>query len=728
MKVPLYRQLESNDCGPACLQMIAAYYKKKYSLKTIKSFCDITRIGISMRDIIQCGKKMGFNIASVNLNISEAHRMPLPAILYMKKGHFVVLEKIKQKHMNYTYHIVDPDYGRVKLPEENLIENWMSNGCGIAAVLAPNSTFENITTDISKESQSYRKIYKEISDIILKYKINFIWISCLTLIVVMTNWAMPLLLKTTIDDGIMGKDISIVWTMLFSQFLFFLGFMFAGNISNLLTTKTSIKINLAFTSNYFNKIIKLPMSFFDTNLRTDLLQKMGDLGRIESFMTGNLLSILFAILNVFVFSALLLIYSYKVFLIFISFSTISFIYNSFFIKRRKHIDYTSFSIYSERNNIIHEMIMGMTEIKINNAQQARTSIWKKIEDKANRLHIKTLYIDYYMSNGANLLGRLRDIILTGFCAFLVINGNITMGTMMMISFLLGQLAAPINELLSFTKNVQDTKLSCIRLNDIYERPNESTDECINLYKKEINSGLKFINASFKYVGISNPYVLQNINMEIPIGKTTAIVGASGSGKTTLLKLMLGFYYPCEGDLLIDQLKMKEINMDSWRDKCGVVMQDGRIFSGTVAENIAFSEEKPDYKRLEYAARIAAIDERIKMLPMGYNTCIGETGIDLSGGEKQRIFIARAVYKNPEFMFFDEATSSLDANTERTIMDNLRSFYKGRTVVIIAHRLSTVRLADNIIFMDKGHIVEQGTHEALLQLNGFYYNLVSNQLK
>ncbi len=728
MRIPLYRQLDSNDCGPACLQMIAAYYKKKYSIGTIKSFCEMTRIGISMRDIIYCGRQLGFEITSVRLNITEANRMPLPAILYLKKGHFVVLKNVKRSKKGNIYTILDPSYGMIRMQEENLIENWMSNGIGIAAVLAPTKSFGNIKEESFKDSKSHQKTHRIINNIIVKHKNSLIWIAVLTLIVVVTNWAMPLLLKTTIDSGILDKDINTVWAMLIAQLFFFIGFMLAGNVSNLLSTKTSIQIDLKFISTYFDKIIKLPMSFFDVGLRTDLIQKMGDLSRISSFMTNNLLSICVALLNIIVFSTLLFVYNYQVFLIFIFFSIISFIYNTYFIRKRKFLDYASFSLNSERNNVIYEMIMGMAEIKINDAQQARVSIWKKLEDKVNKIHIKTLYIDYYMSNGASLINRFRNIVLTGFCALLVINESMTMGTMMMISFLLGQLAAPINELLSFTKNIQDAKLSSLRLSEIFDKSDESTEESICLVDKTIKDSLKFVNVSFKYAGIANPYILNNVQLEIPVGKITAIVGASGSGKTTLLKLMLGFYYPNIGDLFIDHYKMKEIDLNSWRNKCGVVMQDGRIFSGTVAENIAFSDERPDYNKLCYAAQIAGIDERIKALPMGYNTCIGETGIDLSGGEKQRIFIARAIYKNPDFIFFDEATSSLDANTEKIIMGNLIRFYTGRTVVIIAHRLSTVKHADNIVFMNRGSIIEQGSHEELIKLKGAYYELVNNQLE
>lgn len=728
MRVPVYRQLEANDCGPACIQMIAAYYQKKYTLRTIKECCNMTRLGISLQDVVNCGKELGFETASVKINIEETRRMPLPAILYLRKGHYVVLERIKAKRGTHTYYLIDPDYGRIRMLEEHLIEKWMTANHGLAIVMAPGPDFGNAKPETPIEKEDHRKMQRDFRTIIRKHHKSFFWIAMLTLVVVVTNWAMPLLLKKTIDDGIMEKNIHIVWTMLFCQFLFFLGFMFAGNISNLLTSKTSFKINIEFISAYFDKIVRLPMKFFDTGLRSDLIQRLSDQRRISSFLTGNLISIVFAILNIVVFSTILLVYNYQIFLIFLAFTATSLCYNSFFLKKRKYLDYSSFSVESERNNTIYELVMGMPEIKINNAQKARISAWKKLEDKVNTLRIKMIYLDYYMSNGANLISRLRDIALTGFCALLVIQGDITMGTMMMISFLLGQLSSPINELIAFTKNVQDAKLSYNRLDEIYEKPDEINEDQTDLSGQEISKGIKFENVSFKYAGTFSPYVLKNICLEIPAGKTTAIVGASGSGKTTLLKLMLGFYYPEEGDIYIDHHRMNEINLDSWRDKCGVVMQDGRIFSAAIFENIALSAKKPDLEKLKYAAEVANIDSYIQKLPMGFNTRIGETGIDLSGGEKQRIFIARAVYKNPEVMFFDEATSSLDANNEREIMKNLAKFYKGRTVVIIAHRLSTVKHADNIVFMDNGEIIEQGTHEELLTLKGAYYRLIKNQLE
>jgi len=726
-KLKVCWQLEANDCGPACIQMLTGFHGKMYPLKTIKSLCNMTRLGISVRDVVHCLEVLGFEVASVVINIKEARRMPLPAIIYFKRGHFVVVESIKKNKGCLEYTIADPSYGRVKLVENDLVDKWMSGDRGVAVVAQPTEKFGNVKSE-SDEHAIHRLMFETAKSIFSDNKKSLLWIAFLTMLTVVANWAMPMLLKTTIDDGIMKRNIDVVWAMLGAQFVFFLGFMLTGNISNLLSTKTNIRINIKLTSDYFAKVINLPMKYFDIGLRSDFIQRLSDLGRIESFVTGSMMSIVFAFLNIVVFSCILLHYNLSVFIIFMAFSAISFVYNAHFMRKRKYIDYASFTVSSERQNTIYEMIMGMPEIKINNAQKARISAWRKLEDKMNELTIRSLFLNYYMSNGVGLIGRLRDISLTALCSVLVIEGDMTMGTMMMISFLLGQLAGPVGQLTGFAQSVQDAKLSYSRINEVRGKPDEVKDNDKELSAAPLCEGIRFEGVSFKYAGLSSPYVLKDITLDIPLGKVTAIVGASGSGKTTMLKLMLGFYYPDEGHIYAGGMKMDTMNIASWRARCGVVMQDGRIFSGTVAENIALADETPDPKQLDYAAEVAAIDERIKMLPMGYNTRIGETGVDLSGGEKQRLFIARAVYKSPEFIFFDEATSSLDAGTERRIMDNLRTFYNGRTVVIIAHRLSTVRNADNIVFMENGCVMEQGSHDELMARKGCYQKLVENQLE
>ena len=700
MRVPLYRQLESSDCGPACIKMISAYYGKIYHMKTLKSLCNQTRIGTSIRDIVECCQSIGLEAACVNVGMAEAKRMPLPSILYLKHGHFVVLERIHKSRKGCIYTLLDPSYGRVCLSEEELEEKWLIADKGVAVVMSPIQDFLKINPECEKEKNRPRMI-TIILDAMHKYNKNFLWIFLLTFIVLATSWAMPLLLRRTIDDGIMQKDIHIVWILLFGQLAFFIGYMISDNITDLITAKTSIRINVDFISRYLEKVIRLPMSFFDSTFRSDLIKRLDDQERLNNFITDNIIGMFFIVLNIIVFSAMLIAQNLGIFLLFLLFSIVSIVYNLFFLRKRKYIDYSMFTADSERRNVIYEMIMGMTEIKVNNAQNTRIAEWKRKEDRINKLRLESIYLNYYMSNGSNFIDRLKDIVLTGMCAFFVIQEKITLGEMMMTSYVLGQLSCPIGELIKFSRIIQDASLSNERLSDIYEKPDENHPCSVSMDKRCFTEGIRFEDVCFCYGDRHGKYVLKHINLKVPLGKTTAIVGASGSGKTTLLKLLLGFYYPTKGHIYINGENICNLNLDSWRARCGVVMQDGFIFSATVAENIALSDQKPIIEKLKYATEIARISERIEALPMGYNTQLGETGLDLSGGEKQRIHIARAIYRNPEFLILDEATSSLDSNNEREIIDNMNLFCKNKTVIIVAHRLSTVKNADHIIVLDKG---------------------------
>ena len=724
-RVPIYRQLESNDCGPACVQMIAHYYGRKYSLKILKSFYETTRLGFSVKDVINTCEKVGLKGYAVTINQKEILRMPLPAILYFKRGHFVVLEKIKHKKEDVFY-IIDPDEGRIQLNEEEFYERIFINEQCVAIVLAPVDNFLEINKEVKKEKES--TIWQSAKQMIGKYKGKFSVITVLTLFSMAITWILPMIFRKTVDEGITLKDINLVWILLLSQLLFYVGFTITSSVSNFLLSKTGFKVGIELVAKYLYKVVDLPISYFDTRFNSDLIQRLNDQDRINYFITNTVGVMLLSILNLLVFSSILFYFNAFVFLIFVIATVLSFLYTVFFREKRKHIDYSLFSLESERRNSIYETIMGMPDIKINNSQNIRILNWNNFQLKINKLNLKSIYLETFFNEGVGFIGSLKNLSVTGLCAFLVIQETMTIGTMMTTSFLIGQLASPINQLIGFSRELQFAKLSHGRISEILERKKEDNDKKPASNETSLYKGISFNNVNFKYSGTQSPIILNNIDLKLEHKKITAVVGVSGSGKTTLLKLLLGFYFPTAGDILLGDNDISKINCDNWRKKCGVVMQDGYIFSGTIAENIAISDEKPDFEKLQKAIKLACLEEFVKDMPMGFYTKIGETGLPISGGQKQRILIARAVYKNPDYIFFDEATNSLDANNEKEIMNNLNHFFEGKTVLLIAHRLSTVKNADKIIVLDKGKIVEQGTHAELTSIKGKYYELVKNQLE
>ncbi|MDR0206183.1 MAG: peptidase domain-containing ABC transporter [Bacteroidales bacterium] len=723
-RIPVYRQLESNDCGASCIQMIAHYYGRKYSLKTIKNLCEISRLGFSVKDIIDTCTKIGLKAYSVTVNHKEIFSMPTPAILYFRRGHFVVLEKINQKKESFI--IIDPDEGRVRLNNEEFNEKIFINEHCVAIVLAPDNNFHEINKELKEDRE--HTIWNLTQEMLRQYKGKFSFITILTLFSMVITWILPLIFRKTVDEGIALKNINLVWILLFSQLLFYIGFTITSSIANFLLSKTGFKLGIDLIAKYLYKIIDLPMNYFDTRFNSDLIQRLSDQDRINNFITDTLGTMLLTVLNLLVFSSILFYFSGFVFVIFAISTVLSFLYTILFVERRKHIDYSLFSLYSERRNSIYETIMGMPDIKINSSQKIRISNWNRYQQRINKLNLKSIVLDTLFSEGVGFIGSLKNLFVTGLCAFLVIQEKMTIGTMMTTSFLLGQLVSPINQLLSFSRELQYAKLSHGRVSDVLERSNEDNEQKLLINGTSLYKGIRFDYVNFKYSGTHSPLILDSINLKIEHKKITAIVGVSGSGKTTLLRLLLGFYFPNDGAILLGDNDITKINCNEWRKKCGVVMQDGYIFSGTIAENIAISEGKPDIEKLEKAVKLACLEDFIKDMPMGFHTKIGETGLPISGGQKQRILIARAVYKNPDYIFFDEATNSLDANNEKEILNNLDYFFEGKTVMIIAHRLSTVKNADKIVVLDKGKIVEQGTHTELTALKGKYFELVKNQLE
>ena len=721
---PFFAQLEANDCGPACIQMIAAYYKKRIPLEQIKDICGISRLGITTLDMIECLKQIGFRTAVVSISLNELQQMPLPAILHWRKEHFVVIHKIE----NHKYHIADPTYGRIKLSEEQFIQSWMGNRqVGIAIPMSPTKDLEAFVVKGNAYKKNTNKKILNLFYTIYKRNSKSVTIASLLLLIsIILNWAMPIILQKIIDNGVMLQNMGVVWKLMLLQLCFFCGYTISDSFSSILLTKINFNESVKYLSEYLYKLVKLPISFFDTRLNTDLIQRMEDQERVQTFLTYHFLDLFFAFINLLVFSTILIYFSASIFCIFLILSVLSILWTLLFLHKRKKLDYNRFYIASQNRNNIYEMIFGMPEIKINNAHNVRISKWSNLQKKMNGISLKGLYLNFYQLIGSSFINRLRDIFITGLCAYFVIYENMTLGVMMTISYVLGQLSAPITQLIQFTQTFQDAVNSLDRLNEIQQKKEENNDTKISI--STLQSGFSIEHISFKYMKHSPTYIINDVSLHIPKGKITAIVGTSGSGKTTLIKLLLSFYTPQEGEIKVDNLPLTQVDTDSLRSICGVVMQNGYIFSGTIAENIALYEDRPNMERLEYAVRTACLDDFIKELPMVYETPIGNSGIDLSGGQKQRLLIARAVYKDPDIIIFDEATSSLDANNEMQILNNLTSFFKQRTVIVVAHRLSTVKNADNIIVMEDGKIVEQGTHQFLSAQKGKYYNLVKNQLE
>lgn len=725
-----YHQFQSSDCAAACLAMILSYYGKKYSLSQLKNLFEFTRIGVSIQDIIDVSKKIGIDISALKVFSQDLEEIPLPAILYWKQDHFVVLEKITTKKQNRIYHLADPAYGRISLDEESFNTEWKGNNeKGIILYSETNEHFDNIQLRIEEKKTSiYTSVFfNEVLDFIKKNKTKYILSFLLILISLSANWLIPFIFQKTIDMGISKKNINIVYVLLGAQLILFISNFFSDFFSKLILTKINFKLSIDLRNKLLKKLMKLPINYFDTRLNTETLQRLGDQSRIQNFLTWKGIEFFLNILNILIFGGILFYFSKTIFSIYLGLSILSVIWIIFFLDKRETIEYAMFLKQSENSNQVYEFVMNMPEIKINDAQKHTINKILNVQKKLNSLELSSLFLNMYQVIGVNFLSKLKEIISIGVCALLIIDNKMTLGALLSISYIIGQLVGPVQNLVGFIKDTQDANISNKRIGEIYNTDNEDQDKTQHL-KPSLIENIIIENISFKYPGNYNPFVLTDLTFNIPNNSVTAIVGSSGSGKTTLLKLLLSYYNPSNGNILLDNQDIKDVFSNEWRRKCGIVLQDGHIFSGTIAENIIFSDDEINYEKLNYAAKIACIDVFIESLPMGYNTKIGNVGIQLSGGQKQRILIARAVYKNPHFIFFDEATSALDAENERIIHDNLQTFFKGKTVIIVAHRLSTVKNADQIIVLKHGKIVEQGNHEELVQKKADYYNLVKNQLE
>jgi ATP-binding cassette, subfamily B, bacterial len=722
-----FHQLESVDCGPACLAMISSHYKRNYSLRQVKTICDVTRMGVAVKDIISGARKMGFESNGAKMTVEELEIAPLPLVLYWKQTHFVVLYKVVRRNDKLIFYIADPSYGKIKIDAEILTKEWMgANTKGISILMRP---IEGVCENPPKEQKT--RFYKEelVKDLLRfvgRNKWKYILSALMLILGLATNWAIPILFKKTIDSAVGGKSLHIVWVLLLAQLMLFLGNFVFRLFSDLVLTKLNFNLSILLKENFLQKIMKLPIRYFDTRINASTLQRLNDQDKIRSFMVWKGHEMILTLINLVAFSIILYTMNKYIFIVFFLGSVLSIFWMSVFLKKRNIVTYSTILRQTENSNSLYEFVMNMPEIKINGAQNKMIANLADIQKKLHSLELRSLYLNMSQNLGVSFLSKFKELLSLAVCCFLILKGQLTVGSVLGISYILGQLNHPIISLISYFNNAQDADISRKRVNDVYLEKEEN-DTRKELLPENINC-IEVRDVSFKYPGSFNHAVLENISFDIPKNKVTAIVGASGSGKTTLLKLLLSYYDPVEGSISIDTKPLSEINSDLWRDKCGTVLQDGHIFAGTIAENIALADPDFDREKVVFAAKIACLDEFISKLPMAYNTKVGSIGTQLSGGQKQRILIARAVYKNPDFLFFDEATSSLDSKNEKMIMSNLNQFFEGRTVVIIAHRLSTVKNADQIIVLDKGKIVEQGNHMDLVENKGDYFELVRNQLE
>lgn len=721
---PFYKQPDSKDCGPTCLRIIAKYYGKLITLQEIRDLSETTRVGSNLLKLSDAAESIGFKSLGVKFDFDKLREAPLPLIVHWNKNHFVVVYKIK----NDKIYISDPSYGLITYNKEEFIAGWIGNNAtehtkeGIALLLEITPKFKKLHWE-----QSDKKSFGFLLQYFFKYKKLFLQLIIGLLVGSIIQLIFPFLTQSIVDVGIQNQDINFIYLVLIAQLMLFIGQSSVNIFRSWILLHLSTRINISLVSDFFIKLMNLPIAYFDTRMTGDIMQRINDHRRIENLLTGNTLNTLFSMVNLLVFGAVLIYYNIYIFLIFSVGSIVYMLWILFFLKKRKELDYKRFSQASQEQSTVIELINGMQEIKMHNAEKQKRWKWEYVQARLFKISTQSLALEQTQGVGSSFINEAKNILITFTSALLVIDGNITLGMMLSIQYIIGQLNGPIGQLVSFIQATQDAKISLERLGEIHDKEDEQNTQKKLISHIKQNQDLVIKHIVYRYTG-SDENVIKGMSMEIPANKVTAIVGASGSGKTTLMKIFLKFYDVKKGSVFYGENNLNTISHKAWRDSCGVVMQEGYIFNDTIAYNIVIGEDTINHERLIHATKIANIYEFIQSLPLGFNTKIGNEGVGLSTGQKQRLFIARAVYKNPNLLFFDEATSALDAKNERIIMENLNRFFHNKTVIIIAHRLSTVKNADQILVVDDGKIIESGKHNDLLNERGTYYNLVKNQLE
>jgi len=712
------------DCGPTCIRMIAAFYGKSYSLQKLRQLAHITREGVSLLGLSEAAEAIGFRTIGARITFEQLFQAPKPCVVHWDQEHFVVVYKLRKGKV----YVADPAFGLVEYTEDEFKKHWLATvrhgeEKGICLLFDPTPKFFELEGEQANRGQ-FRFLLKYLKPhrkLVTQLILGFIAGSLIQLI-------FPFLTQSIVDVGINTQDIGFIYLVLAAQMMLFFSRMTVDFIRSWILLHISTRVNISIISDFLIKLMKLPIGFFDTKMIGDLLQRIGDHRRIERFLTSQSLNVVFSVFNIVIFSIVLIIYKLSIFLVFLLGSILYILWVFMFLKKRRELDFKQFVQLADNQSKLIQLINGMQEIKLNNYERQKRWEWERIQARLFKVNIKSLSLQQYQQAGSVFINETKNIVITVLAATAVVNGSMTLGMMLAIQYIIGQMNSPLDQMVEFMQVSQDAKISLERLSEIHTQKDEEQDQEGKLTTLPANADLNISELVFQYEGPKSPKVLSDINLSIPKGKITAIVGTSGSGKTTLVKLLLGFYPPASGSIKVGSSDLAQFKQQWWRDQCGAVMQDGFIFSDTIANNIALPEDEVDKERLAYAVRLANIQEFIESLPLNYNTKIGPEGVGLSQGQKQRILIARAIYKNPEFIFFDEATNALDANNEKVILENLNEFFSGKTVVVVAHRLSTVKNAHQIVVLEKGEMIEIGTHEELTAKQGAYYNLVKNQLE
>lgn len=723
MKQPFYKQQDLMDCGPTCLKMICAFYGRNYSMQTLRGLCSVNRGGVSLLDISEAAEKLGLQTHGTKLTLAQLEEVELPCILHWQQYHFVVLYGIK----NNEYIIADPGNGIHRVNQATLKNSWFAHSeeiMGVALLFSPAPGFYQYQDDDLTGKLSWSFIFKYF----IKYRQLLVQLILGLTVGTLLSLVAPFLTQAIVDIGINTRNLNFVYLILIAQSMLFLGNASVDFIRSWILLQVSSRVNISILTDFLIKLMKLPLSFYETKTTGDILQRMTDQQKIESFLTSTTLNTIFSAINFVVFTFVLLVYNPLIFSVSLSGTILYASWLVLFLKRRRTLNYKQFDNASDNQTNIVELVNGMQEIKLNNCEHQKRWDWEELQARLFKNKVQALTLTQYQQGGSIFINQAKNIIITFLSIKAVIDGHLSIGGMMAIQYIVGQINSPVEQMLNFVQSYQDAKISLERLGEIHELQDEEPTQQYFIDELPLHKSITVNHVTFTYPGAGNEPVLRDINLQIPEGKMTAIVGGSGSGKTTLLKLLLRIHNPERGMIYVGPTKLEQISFKSWRSACGTVMQDGFIFSDTVERNIAVGDEFTDIVRLNSAITLANITDFIDGLPFGLRTKIGTSGNGLSQGQKQRLLIARAVYKNPEYIFFDEATNALDAKNERQILDNLRTFIKGKTVVVVAHRLSTVSNADNIIVLEKGQIVEQGTHQELIAVKGEYYGLIKNQLE